>query len=153
MPYKIGSFNCLNFGMGSSKDIQKFVDIILGERFDILALQEIRGEKALDRILAGLDSKWASCADEKTNDYAFIWNTNRVDIIDPDRPDARKSYPRTFSDRRLSKDDLARTPFYARFYPVGGGAPFIEIRIINTHIRFSKNNGNENELKSRQNST
>ena len=33
---------------------------------------------------------------------------------------------------------MAREPFFARFVPVGGGSPFIEIRITNSHIRYSK---------------
>ena len=36
MSYKIGSFNCLNPGMGASKDTRKFADIIINEGFDIV---------------------------------------------------------------------------------------------------------------------
>lgn len=149
MAYRIGSFNCLNFGLGESKDVQKIVDIINEENFDIVALQELKGKKALDRLLKYMSSsKWDGIADDTVNDYAFIWNKNRIKLAETNYKERIKKYePRIYKqykiDRKLGQTDLKREPYYARFYPIGGGSPFIEIRIINCHIRFSKNANEE----------
>lgn len=143
--YKIGSFNCLNFGMGASKDIHKFADIILKEHFDIIALQEIKGQNALNRILALLPAYWEGVADSdcNVNDYAFLWNVRRFELSNAYEMGISRRYaPRIYKqyriDRKSGQRDLIREPFYARFFPTGGAAPYIEIRLINTHIRFSK---------------
>lgn len=148
--YKIGSFNCLNLGVGASKDIQTFADIIKNEKFDIVALQEIKGQKALDRILAWLPGYWEGVADNEcyVNDYAFVWNTRRVQLANAEEKGLDRVYsPRIYKqykiNRKEGQTDLIREPFYARFFPCGGSAPYIEIRLINTHIRFSK--GEEGE--------
>jgi len=144
MSYRIGSFNCLNFGRASQKDLQVFVDIIQRERFDIVALQEIKGKKALDMILNRLGLSWQGMADDGyVNDYAFIWNTNRIRLAESEEGTRKKTYqPRIYKqykvDRKSGQRDLIRDPYYARFYPTGGGAPFIEIRIMNCHLRFTK---------------
>ena len=141
--YKIGSFNCLNLGMGASKDIQMFADIILNEKFDIVALQEIKGQSALNRVLSRLPMYWKGIADSEVNDYAFIWNTRRFELANANEIGLTREYaPRIYKqyrvNRKAGQKDLVREPFYARFFPVGGAAPYIEIRLINTHIRFSK---------------
>lgn len=158
MSYKIGSFNCLNFNRSSSKDIGVFVDLILKERFDIIALQEIHGQAALERILNHLPrDNWNGIADDEpqVNDYAFIWNTNRFELASTEVTDnLRGTYNRVYSpriykqykiDRKIGQTDLKREPFFARFVPCGA-APFIEIRLINTHIRFTKENNSDLEL-------
>lgn len=151
MSYKIGSFNCLNFAMASSKDVQVFVDLILDEQFDIIALQEIKGQSALNRILNRLPENWKGIADDdpRVNDYAFIWNTRRIELAHtenyssdvktiPDRTYSPRIYKQYKIDRKNGQTDLIREPYFARFFPCGGCSPFIELRIINTHIRFSK---------------
>lgn len=149
--YRIGSFNCLNFGMGSSKDIQKFVDIITSKpMFDIVALQEIKGQNALNRVLSRLPNYWEGIADSEINDYAYIWNTRRVMLANAEEIGKDRIYfPRIYKqykiDRKSGQTDLIREPFYARFYPCGGAAPYIEIRLINTHIRFSKGKDESSE--------
>ena len=85
MGYKIGSFNCLNFGRGNSnKDVKTIAKIISDEQFDIVALQEVKGQNALNRLLYEmkfLRGNWKGVADDgSANDYAFIWNTDRVDL-------------------------------------------------------------------------
>jgi len=47
MSYRIGSFNCLNFGLGYDKDFQVFADIIYNENLDVIALQEINRDPYL----------------------------------------------------------------------------------------------------------
>ena len=150
--YRIGSFNCLNFGMGSSKDVQKFAELILSKPcFDIVALQEIKGQYALDRILNRLPPYWKGIADDTVNDYAFLWNTNRVTLATSEDEKNRMYHPRIYKqykiDRKTGQTDLIREPYYARFFPCGGAAPFIEIRIINTHIRFSKGKAGSTKLR------
>ncbi len=149
--YKIGSFNCLGFGLGASKDIQVFLDIIQKEKFDVVALQEIKGPIALNLLLKHLPN-WQGVADDcpGVNDYAFIWNTARFTLAETDTKDGKRVYqPRIYKqykiDRKIGQMDLKREPYFARFFPVGGGVPFIEIRLLNTHIRFSKGrDGEEN---------
>lgn len=145
MTYRIGSFNCLNFGLGADKDIAAMAKIIKDERFDIVALQEVKGSAALNRLLrSGLLSGYDGLADDGyVNDYAFLWNTTRVCLAHTEEAKVSRTYqPRIYKqyrvDRKSGQKDLIRDPYFARFFPVGGGAPFIEIRIINTHIRFSK---------------
>lgn len=145
MSYKIGSFNCLNLGMGASKDTRKFADIIINEGFDIIALQEIKGPLALKRIQTLLPPYWKGAADIEcgVNDYAFLWNSRRFDLANADESGISRVYqPRIYKqykiDRKAGQTDLIREPYYARFFPVGGAAPYIEIRLINTHIRFTK---------------
>lgn len=155
MSYKIGSFNCLNFSRSSSKDVQVFADMILNERFDIIALQEIKGQTALDRILRMLPPYWKGIADDEVTDYAFIWNSMRMELAHTEViDDLQGKHTRTYSpriykqykiDRKNGQTDLKREPFFARFFPCGA-APFIEIRLINTHIRFTKENDSEIEL-------
>ena len=149
--YKIGSFNCLNLGMGASKDVQMFADIILNEEFDIVALQEIKGQSALNRVLARLPMYWKGIADSEVNDYAFIWNTRRFELANASEIGLTREYaPRIYKqykvDRKAGQKDLVREPFYARFFPTGGAAPYIEIRLINTHIRFSKGKDGEDDM-------
>lgn len=148
MSYRIGSFNCHNFKNFDSRDLQCFADIISKEKFDIVALQEIHGDYALQSILSRLGKKWAGVADNSVNDYAFIWNTRRVELANAKEAGKDRVYqPRIYKqykiDRKNGQTDLIREPFFARFFPVGGAAPYIEIRLINTHIRFSKGSDND----------
>ena len=129
--------------MGASKDIQMFVDIILKEEFDIIALQEIKGQSALNRVLTRLPTYWNGIADSEVNDYAFVWNTRRFQLANANEIGLIREYaPRIYKqyrvDRKAGQKDLVREPFYARFFPTGGAAPYIEVRLINTHIRFKK---------------
>lgn len=151
--YKIGSFNCLNFGRGEKKDVRKFAEIIKGENFDIIALQEIRGKTALMRILDELRKisriNWEGVADDKVTDYAFIWNSTKFELANSRESGKDWTYaPRIYQQYRIDKKagqkELIRNPFYARFFPRRG--PYIEIRLINTHIRFSKGSSEDNNF-------
>lgn len=143
--YKIGSFNCLNLSITSSKNLYKFADIIMNEGFDIIALQEVKGQYALNRLLSILPDYWVGLADDDSNvnDYAYIWNTRRFELAHLDYYGRNRIYyPKIYKQYRIDKNigqfDLKREPYYARFYPIGGNAPYIEIRLINTHVRFIK---------------
>lgn len=69
MDIRIGSLNCLNLSKHSElkKDISLIARIIIRERFDVVALQEVKNG-GLDTILTSLNGnnkkgKWAGCAD------------------------------------------------------------------------------------------
>lgn len=153
MGYRIGSFNCLNFGSGASglsKDTDAFADIISRGRFDIIALQEIRNQNALDFILKKLPG-WKGAVDNtaNVNDYAFLWNPKRVTLANVEALKSDRVYqPRVYQQYRIDKkacqQDLRRDPFFARFFPVVD-APWVEFRIINSHIRFSKGASDSSE--------
>lgn len=157
MGYRIGSFNCLNFSGGnvskSRKDVQTIANIIRNEQFDIVALQEVKNQEALNMILKQLGPQWAGEADNdfRVSDYAFIWKKRRVNLAKYESFQlSRTNSPIIYSQYKVDKESnymrLSRDPYYARFVPVGGAAPFIEIRILNAHIRFSKGSGCEEVL-------
>lgn len=134
MNYRIGSFNCLNFGLGYNKNVQVFADIIYEENLDVIALQEIKRPEAVEMILKRLPNYWKGCHDSygenaSPNDYAYIWNTRRL------RECSKDESPEVFSNVKC--DNLIRKPYYGRFSPAGlpGGA-FFEFRLIDTHLYY-----------------
>lgn len=157
MNVKISSFNCRNFGRSAVlKDRHSYIaKLILEEKFGIIALQEIKGQIYVDCILSKLNlgsaGKWKGRADNDSaaNDYAFIWNSERI-ILPKTRllngsvrtyfPHVYKQYER---DPELGMIGFARPPFYGRFQTNSRGLPNIEIRLINTHIRYGKGRDGE----------
>lgn len=167
MSYRIGSFNVHNMGRNATEEkIKKIADIVRKENFDIVALQEIFCLKdgiissndiafPLSDILRNLGHNYKAYFEEPPQStrpakegYAFIWNTNSFHLpkakIFDERTNGtiqRTFYPRIFNQYRLDKNagqiNLIRNPLYARFVP--NNQPMMEFRIINTHIRFSKN--------------
>ena len=160
MEYKIGSFNCLNLGQVSvnKKDKDMITRIILESRFDIVALQEVKDTVVVNTILYTLNCGrsssgiWKGAADNEVNDYAFIWNSSRVELASTKLKDGsiRMFQPRIYKQYRLDRKKgelpLIREPFYARFHTVVPGLPKIEFRLINTHIRYSKGKDGENAI-------
>lgn len=162
MEYKIGSFNMYKFSYQHDKEISKnyaiLADLILTERFDILALQEVFNEGAIrmlvNRLGADWDFVWAqpiSKSVQAQEGYAFVWNTRRfrlatglkkeeANIAEGERNwRANKTFdPRIHdnyrNDRTVWHGGLVRDPLYARFESIQG---WFEIRLINTHIMFS----------------
>lgn len=188
MSYKIGSFNCHNMGRNCSDEkILKISQIINGEKFDIVALQEVfssenaenqghvitatSGDFPVSAIIRNLEGgKWKGyfCAPKQARDakegYAFLWNENRVHLpkVRLENGIERVYYPRIFNQYKkndqkihlpitaeekykdaILRTELVRNPLYARFIP--NGQPKMELRIINTHIRFSKNAGTNSD--------
>lgn len=159
MGYKIGSFNMYKFQAyrsddNISKDLDAIADIISSEHFDIVAMQEVFGERPMDMILTRLGRNWQG-AWEKPNStsaqaaegYAFIWNTNKIQLAESITASGKRTYyPRIYNqyriDRKLGQKELARNPFYGRFKPKNEN---YEIRIINTHIMFSNRRNNEED--------
>ena len=151
MNVKIGSFNCLNFGTASAKKGKGklIAKVIYDAGFDIIALQEIKGKSVVNDVLRNLNcgnskGKWRGCADSEVYDYAYIWNSERITLPTTklDNGEIRVFYPHIYKqygrDPELGKISLARAPFYGRFQTRLNGIPNIELRLLNTHIRFSK---------------
>ena len=154
MAYKIGSFNMFKFSFQSDSEIRKdftvLSRIIRDNKFDIIALQEVFSPNALDRLLNYLgryewEGVWGSPTSFSSiaaEGYGFIWNKRRMRLAVTTQPDGTKKtfrphiYNQYRVDRRLGQTQLIRNPFYARFEPLDGS--FCEIRLINTHIMFSK---------------
>lgn len=159
MSYKIGSFNMRNIGTtalggNSNRNLALIAEIIKREAFDVVALQEVLSEGkafispdyAKKSILMELGSGWGfewALADSKYGKdnrgegYAFIWNKNRLRLSSTLVPGKgeRVFHPRMCN---ISKDDLTRRPYYARFTPTKtfGGGPWIEIRLLCIHTYF-----------------
>lgn len=142
MSYKIGSFNCLSFGSGHGDKARAIAKIIAEEKFDIVALQEVKNSGALKLLLDALKhyrGDWSGDCDEwGSADYAFVWNTKRVQLIRVKNGSGERTvYPHTVTAKGAGKV-LARAPYCARFEPSQPGVPKIEIRLMNTHIRFGR---------------
>ena len=156
MAYKIGSFNMFKFSFQSDSEIRKdftvLSRIIRDNKFDIIALQEVFSPNALGRLLDYLGRfEWDGVWDSPTSfssiaaeGYGFIWNKKRMRLAVTTLPDGTEKtfrphiYNQYRVDRRLGQTQLIRNPYYARFEPLDGS--FCEIRLINTHIMFSKGN-------------
>lgn len=155
MSYCIGSFNLRDFNFSNTsagsvseklkRNFEKIAEIIITEKFDVVALQEINAPLPLEyltRILNRYKTPFREydCrfgADMPTQQgakdperYGFIWNTRRLRLIKPGRGTNPGYY------ENAGAISLIRPPYYARFTARGmlGGANF-ELRIVNTHIR------------------
>lgn len=168
MGYRIGSFNLRNIGTtalgdSSERDLGKIAEIILKEKFDVVALQEVLSEGkafvsedfAKKSILMHLGKNWkfawanaeADLADRRNEGYAFVWNSNRLQPVTVE-VDGKE---RVFKPRicKLNKSDLKRRPYYARFTPVGtsGSVPWIELRLLCVHTYFGKDTNEDRAIR------
>lgn len=151
MSYTIGSFNMLKMNYRSDKEIAKdytqIAKIIKTEQFDIVALQEVFNEGSIRHLLlpalgpSEWDYVWATpepFSSSSNEGYAYIWRKKRFRLVtSSDNP---QIYSRVKSG--VGNGAVIRPPFVARFTPSGllGGSNF-ELRLINTHIVFSKPSG------------
>lgn len=138
----IGSFNAYfnnsqaQYGGVGTHDIDKMVNIILSERFDIVALQEIKQEALglLKNRLRDWECRYVAPGGYFHNvGLGYLWNTKRV-------RECSESGPVLFGDYHSTYYRMKRNPYYARFMPsessggaLGGG--FFEIRLINVHLK------------------
>lgn len=156
MSIRIGSFNLHNAGQNAKPDKLKMIArIIEQENFDIVALQEVfcpyphiitaqTLAPPVSTILQniGKNKTWKGYftaprqARNAKEGYAFLWNTQKVDLPRSIARDGsvRIYYPRIF-DINCRGTELERNPLVGRFVFTDG--QFGELRIINTHIRFS----------------
>ena len=165
MSYTILSFNMRNVGGGAlmNRDWSTVADIMRDTRADIVAVQEVFSETPLklqlcQRLNAGFLCDWRyrcvsrqTCRNMRGEGYAFLWNARRVAlspiekiiggnrvVVGTHEPEIRTEWSRS----------LVRPPCVARFIPVGWCVPFIELRVISTHIifgedKYSREKGNE----------
>lgn len=146
--YRIGSFNLRDFNFSNkssdgeeiNRDFGLIADIILGEKFDLVAVQEINSEQAIKYLTSILNTKsmrWeydfsgkAATAICDPEGYGFIWNVYRLELMKIEG----KNNPAYYN--CAGGKDILRPPYYGRFSPrnLPGGLNF-EIRIINVHIR------------------
>ena len=165
LTYRIGSFNLRNLGFSvfdetNKRDLKKIADIIRGENFDVVALQEVLSEGkaftlgdfgfAKKSILMELgrdqwDFEWAYAGGEndwRYEGYAFIWNKKRLrlcttNVVTPLGIQERTFYPRML---KISRNKMLRMPYYARFTANGlPGGTNVEFRLICIHTYFGKN--------------
>ena len=150
MSIVIGSFNIrdLNFsnenkdGEIQKRDFPLIADMIIKERFDIVAVQEVNSPMALERIIFYLNKKknllheWECDASGKAattnNDpegYGFIWNKRRIRLMEI----PGKNNPAFYN--CAGGKNVIRPPYYGRFTTRGlPGGTNCEIRLVNTHI-------------------
>ncbi len=154
MSYKIGSFNLRNLNY-STRDIESSFDDkhikrnyhdigrIICENFDIVALQEVLNENVLSLLFqgySGWEYRWSLTNNKYGNSsegYAFAWRKNKFRPVT--EPVIWNQYRQ---DDIIGMTGLFRHPFYGRFTPVNAdiASPYCELRLINTHIRFSPRN-------------
>ena len=155
MSYIIGSFNLRDFNYSNSsndgideklnRNFDKIAKIILNEKFDVIALQEINAPSALNHLVSKLNLnknlyREYSCSfgeympfQNTVKDperYGFIWNTKRLRLIN-----VKGKNPTYYQNAGASQ--LIRPPYVGRFTARGmlGGSNF-ELRLVNTHIKF-----------------
>ncbi len=164
--FNIGSFNLYKYSYKSDneirKDIRRIASIIRDD-FDVVALQEVFSESAFKLLLRALGGNWEGrWASPKTSidankdsakkpmnsqaaeGYAFLWKKRRFKLFEQAKAYGKKiSEPRIYSEYSVDKrvNRLLRDPMWIRLVPVHG--PYIEIRLFNTHIRFSKDGASE----------
>lgn len=151
MSFKVGSFNVRDFNFESNKDTKKSFDnlakIIKEEEYDIIALQEVLSEQAIKKLLTyhlgrNWEGRWdfpAKSSTQAAEGYAFLWNTRRITLAKNE--EGKEFEPRILNQYKVDKvkgqTELIRNPYFGRFCPII--LPKMEIRLINVHIRFSKN--------------
>ena len=151
--YVIGSFNLRDFNFSNvsndvtneqlKRNFEKIASIIIEEKFDVVALQEINAQLPLEYLTRIINChknrlrEYQCCfganmpsASRDPERYGFIWNTKRLRLINT----SRGSNPGYYENAGAL--GLIRPPYYARFTSRGmlGGTNF-ELRIVNTHIR------------------
>lgn len=167
MSYKIGSFNICNLNLRDNKEVSRSFEmiarIILEEKFDIIAMQEVLSEMAIREILkymTGRNAEWkykwlqpkskaSANGDKRGEGYAYIWNARKIDLVKTEVSKEvgsemffyeREAEPVIWRQYKKNGRAIEREPYYARFTPIGKpGGSFFELRLINTHIIFGSN--------------
>lgn len=172
MQFKIGSFNMLNWGFSSKKDFEKIAEIIIEEKLDVVALQEILSEgKGILRMQEELqqcvkynlydwDSRWdyprestdpdKTSKDRRGEGYAYLWNKKRFKLVEYSKMGKIRIFdPRIINslsnDVNVDCSFFARTPYYIRLQPIYGG--FFELRLVNVHIHYGDKSKSEIEKR------
>lgn len=158
MSYYIGSFNLRDFNFSNQstdnsgeklkRNFEKIAQIIVKEKFDVVALQEINAELPLKHLTEIINRTSSFCkydfrfgaemptCNKDPERYGFIWNTKRLRLIKP----RRGKNPGYYENAGVL--GLIRPPYYARFTNRGMlGGSNMELRLINTHIRADAREG------------
>lgn len=137
--YIVGSFNIQH--LNYTKDFEKLAEIIKSEGFDVVAIQEARSKGAVERLVMELNKNyWDYAFPFGNEEYAFIWKNRRIKLLELPN---NKENPQIVSGYHYRKSvgevRLVRPPFIGYFTAQGiyGGCNF-DLRLINTHIAFSK---------------
>ena len=151
MSYVIGSFNIRDFNL--TKAFDKLAQIILSEKMDVIGIQEVNSKMAVDMLVKELNNRGSNLMcnwkgsfpayprsrDESGESYAFIWNDRRLSLVETGNKENPVIIENFLIKGIPGQKELLRNPYFARFTARGhiGGSNF-EIRLINTHIRYSK---------------
>lgn len=165
MAIVIGSFNMYKFSYQRTDEIKKDLNmiskIIKTEKFGVVALQEVFNKGVVKDLICYLGSNWSyawdqprSRSNQAAEGYAFIWNTDIIDLAPTNDKLYNKVKPMIYQqyriDKKLGQIRLSRDPFYARFTPKNNLR--VEIRLINTHIRYTKDKEADiGEIRQRRN--
>lgn len=137
--YTIGSFNIQH--LNYTKDFEKLAEIIKSEGFDIIAIQEARSKGAVEYLVKELNSNyWDYAFPFGNEEYAFIWKNRRIRLLKlPDNKENPQIVSGYHYRKSVGEVRLVRPPFIGYFTAQGiyGGCNF-DLRLINTHIAFSK---------------
>lgn len=155
MSYVIGSFNLLKMDFKSNdetkKNFDRIADIIREEQFDVIALQEVMTEMAVNELIKRLGPMYwdsvfkpstiTASKDAQREGYAFLWKKRRLHLVDAASAVELKDEYRIRRDGSgafIHQGSLVRPPLVIRLTPQGllGGSNF-ELRLINTHIAFN----------------
>lgn len=150
MSYHIGSFNIRDFNFSSEsksgesikRDFDKIAEIIVSEKFDVVAIQEVNSKIAIEHLTDVLNRRknlmreyefsYGENMPTHSKDperYGFIWNSKRLRLLNI----PGKINPTYYTN--AGGVNLQRPPYYARFTARGmlGGSNF-ELRLVNIHI-------------------
>lgn len=148
--FYIASWNIKWFGYFSEDkhDYRAMADVV--RRFDVLAIQELRGDKYADRMdsltaellrrgynytyMVSELSGYRNNPDKNKKDYverfAFLWDADRVRPVRPDSPYYFISRP------VINNDFFRQVPVAADFRLLGGGG--FDFTLLTTHTVFKK---------------
>ena len=146
MALTIGSFNLCNFSSNEDrkfpKDYSAIANAILMSGADVIALQEVIDQQAINSLLnqlrglGGANRDWRGFFDKKATwrnnreGYAFVWDEKCVTFAKDD--DGNEVLPELVT----KFTSIKRPPMVARFVTTGSGELHYELCVINTHIVF-----------------
>ena len=146
MSLTIGSFNLYNFSSNEDrkylKDYSVVADAIIRSDADVIALQEVVDDQAIESLMVqlrgygGANRDWKSYFDKRQTwrnnreGYAFVWDEKSVTLVRDD--DNNVVLPELMT--RFTS--LKRPPMVARFMTTRPGELHYELCVINTHIIF-----------------
>ncbi len=137
--YIVGSFNIQH--LNYTKDFEKLAEIIKSEGFDVVAIQEARSKGAVERLVMELNNNyWDYAFPFGNEEYAFIWKNRRIKLLElPNNKENPQIVSGYHYRKSIGEVRLVRPPFIGYFTAQGtyGGCNF-DLRLINTHIAFSK---------------